>query len=134
MSLASRVARLVRANLAARFGRVRNAYSPADHDPYREPDRDAYREPDREPHREPYRDPQPAQSSHSDRDPVLAGYYANLELSYGADREAVRGARRRLLARYHPDRFATDPDKARLADGLVKQINHAHDELLKALD
>ena len=65
---------------------------------------------------------------------MLAGYYANLELPYGADREAVRGARRRLLARYHPDRFATDPDKARLADGLVKQINHAHDELLKALD
>lgn len=123
MSLASRVARLVRANLAARFSRAggaRDAHNPADRDPYR----DAYREP--------YRDPQPA--PRSDRDPVLAGYYANLELPYGADREAVRGARRRLLARYHPDRFATDPDKARLADGLVKQINHAHDELLKSLD
>lgn len=121
MSLASRVARLVRANLAARFGKARDAYNPADREPYREPDR------------EPYRDPQPA-PPRSDRDPVLAGYYANLELPYGADREAVRGARRRLLARYHPDRFATDPDKARLADGLVKQINHAHDELLKSLD
>ena len=121
MSLASRVARLVRANLAARFGRVRDAHRPADREPYREPDRDAYRE------------PQPA-PPRSDRDPVLAGYYANLELPYGADREAVRGARRRLLARYHPDRFATDPDKARLADGLVKGINHAHDELLKSLD
>ena len=126
MSLASRVARLVRANLAARFGRVRDAYRPADREPYREPNRD------RDAYREPYRDSQPA--PRSDRDPVLAGYYANLELPYGADREAVRGARRRLLARYHPDRFATDPDKARLADGLVKQINHAHDELLKSLD
>ncbi len=129
MSLASRVARLVRANLAARFGRVRDAYNPADREPYREPDRDAYHDA----YREPYRDPQPARPR-SDRDPVLAGFYANLELPYGADREAVRGARRRLLARYHPDRFATDPNKARLADGLVKQINHAHDELLKSLD
>lgn len=114
MSLASRVARLVRANLAARFGRAGGA-------------QDAHRPADREP----YRDPQPP--PRSDRDPVLAGYYANLELPYGADREAVRSARRRLLARYHPDRFATDPDKARLAEGLVKRINHAHDELLKSL-
>ena len=127
MSLASRVARLVRANLAARFGRAggaRQTYDSAD----RESNRDAYRDA----YRNAYRDPQPA--PRSNRDPVLAGYYANLELPYGADREAVRGARRRLLARYHPDRFATDPDKARLADGLVKQINHAHDELLKSLD
>lgn len=64
----------------------------------------------------------------------MAGYYANLELPYGADREAVRSARRRLLARYHPDRFATDPAKARVAHDLVQRINHAHDELLKYLD
>ncbi len=128
MSLASRVARLVRANLAARFGRAGGAqqtYNPADREPYREPNRDAYHDA--------YRDPQPA-PTRPDRDPVLAGLYANLELPYGADREAVRAARRRLLARYHPDRFATDPDKAGVAHDLVRQINHAHDELLKYLD
>lgn len=129
MSLASRVARLVRANLAARFGRAggaRQTPDPADADSYR----DAYRET--------YRDPQPSQASRTDRDPnrdpVLAGLYANLELPYGADQEAVRAARRRLLARYHPDRFATDPERARVAHDLVRQINHAHDELLKYLD
>lgn len=122
MSLASRVARLVRANLAARFGRAggaRQASNSADRESYRGS------------YREPYRDPQP---SHPGQDLVLAGYYANLELPYGADREAVRGARRRLLARYHPDRFATDPEKARVAHDLVRQINHVHDELLKYLD
>lgn len=122
MSLASRVARIVRANLAARFGRPGG--SGGAHDP-------AGREPYRDRHRDPYRDPQPSRPG---QDPVLAGLYANLELPYGADKEAVRAARRRLLARYHPDRFATDPDKAGVAHDLVRQINHAHDELLKHLE
>lgn len=116
MSLASRVARLVRANLNARFGGAGGARPTSD---------------PANGHREPYRD---TRSERPDQDPVLAGYYANLELPYGADREAVRAARRRLLARYHPDRFATDPDKAGDAHDLVRQINHAHDELLKYLD
>lgn len=115
MSLASRVARLVRANLAARLGGLR----------------DARRQTDNPSDRRTYDDPAPPRPP---QDPVLAGYYANLELPYGADREAVRSARRRLLARYHPDRYATDPDKARVAHDLVRQINHAHDELLKYLD
>lgn len=113
MSLASRVARLVRANLNARFGGGRRAYRQEWSDRY-------------VPNEAP---PPPPQ-----QDPVLAGLYANLELPYGADREAVRAARRRLLARYHPDRFATDPEKAAVAHDLVRQINHAHDELLRHLD
>lgn len=118
MSLAARVLRLLRANLATRFGGAgRDA-------PYRE-----YHEGTGA-----TRSPEPPPASNPGVDPTLARLYANLELPYGADREAVRAARRRLLARYHPDRFAGDPDKARLATELVQGINHAHDELLKHLD
>ncbi|MBQ02813.1 MAG: hypothetical protein CL477_19300 [Acidobacteria bacterium] len=68
------------------------------------------------------------------RDPELAEYYANLELSYGADIDAVREARRRLLKRYHPDLHSADPDKKRIATQLAQGLNRAHDELLDRLD
>ncbi len=118
MSLAARVLRLVRANLATRFGGARRAAASRE---YHEDTGAA-------------RSPEPPPASTPGVDPTLARLYANLELPYGADREAVRAARRRLLARYHPDRFAGDPGKARLATELVQGINHAHDELLKYLD
>ena len=67
------------------------------------------------------------------RDPEMAEWYANLELPYGADLEAVHRARKRLLARYHPDRYATDPDAAHRAHELVLAIHHAHAQLVKRL-
>ena len=79
MSLTARVVKLVRANLRARFGRVN-----------RETGRTAY---DHQGGSERPPEPPPRPPSN----PTLAGYYANLELPYGADREAVRSARRRLL-------------------------------------
>ena len=120
MSLAARVLRLLRANLSTRFG---GTGRDATHREYHE-DTGAARSPE----------PPPTSNPNPGVDPTLAHLYANLELPYGADRAAVRAARRRLLARYHPDRFAGDPDKARLATELVQGINHAHDELLKYLD
>lgn len=42
-------------------------------------------------------------------DPVLAGYYANLELPYGATLEEVKVAWKRLMKQYHPDRHAHRP-------------------------
>ena len=121
MTLAARVARLLRANLRVRFGGAEQ--KPADSEPARTTST-------------PYsRAAQPAEPRpQPPLDPTLAGYYANLELPYGANREAVRAARRRLLSRYHPDRFPGDPDRARLANELVQQLNHAHDELMKQLD
>ncbi len=111
-SLPARVARIVRANLTARFGAAARTT----------------------PHHDAGAAPPPEPPTHPVREPTLARLYANLELPYGADRAAVRAARRRLLARYHPDRFASDPDRARLATELVQGVNHAHDELLKLLD
>ena len=68
------------------------------------------------------------------QDPTLARYYANLELPYGADIEAVREARRRLLKRYHPDLQSAGPAKKRTATAVAQGLNRAHDELLRRLD
>lgn len=119
MSLVARVARLVRANLLGRFSSVNRQDSRTSYNRY---DKGDESECPSEPH------PRPGVDS------TLAGYYANLELPYGADREAVRSARRRLLSRYHPDRFPSDQGRARLANDLVQRLNHAHDELIKHLD
>ena len=67
------------------------------------------------------------------QDPTLASFYANLELPYGADVEAVREARRRLLRRYHPDLHSSDPEKKRTATRVAQGLNRAHDELVGRL-
>ena len=66
-------------------------------------------------------------------DPVLAGYYANLELPYGANLEEVKAAWKRLMKQYHPDRHAQDPAKREVANALSAQLTHAYKELEKFL-
>lgn len=119
MSLAARVVRVVRANLTGHLGGVRRNEGRT---PFGRSGSESRTE------RRPEPPPPPIIN------PTLARYYANLELPYGAGREAVRAARRRLLSRYHPDRFTSDQDKARLASELVKRLNQAHDELIKHLE
>ena len=68
------------------------------------------------------------------QDPELTRYYANLELPYGAQVDAVRAARRRLLKRYHPDLHSADPAKKQVATQLAQGLNRAHDELVSRLD
>ena len=70
----------------------------------------------------------------SSQDPEMGRYYANLELPYGADIDAIRDARRRLLKRYHPDLHSADPEKKRVATQLAQGLNRAHDELVRRLD
>ena len=65
-------------------------------------------------------DPEPAQ------DPVLAGYYANLETPYGSDLATVRSAWKRLLKRCHPDLHGGDPAKQELANQLTTELNRAY--------
>ena len=66
-------------------------------------------------------------------DPVLAGYYANLELPYGATLEEVKAAWKRLMKQYHPDRHAQEPAKREVANALCAQLTHAYKELEKSL-
>jgi DnaJ-domain-containing protein 1 len=66
-------------------------------------------------------------------DPRLAGYYANLEIPYGADLAEARRAWKRLLKHYHPDLYASDPDKRRLASQLTTELTVAFQEIEAAL-
>lgn len=68
------------------------------------------------------------------RDPQLAEWYANLELPYGADLEAVTRAWKRLMARYHPDRHAGDRARDRQATELAQALNRAYEGLRRHLD
>ncbi len=67
-------------------------------------------------------------------DPVLAQYYANLEVPYGSDIRTVRSGWKKLLKRYHPDLHSDSPEKQQIAEELVKQLNHAYRELEKRLE
>ena len=125
MSLFSRVGRLVRREVAARW-RARSRRAAQRQGPGPDPAREGG---------------PPVQDAPADRlrqeaaqDPTLARYYANLELPYGADIEAVREARRRLLKRYHPDLHSADPARKRTATAVAQGLNRAHDELLRRLD
>ncbi len=48
--------------------------------------------------------------------------YANLQVAFGAPFEEVRRSYKRLLQRYHPDRFAGDPEKQRTATLITQRI------------
>ena len=61
-------------------------------------------------------------------------YYANLELPIGASAEEVKAAYRRLMRRYHPDRHATDPSRAVVANELAQELRKAYEELLAYLE
>ena len=67
-------------------------------------------------------------------DPVLARYYANLEVPYDAGLDTVRGAWRRLVKEYHPDLHSADERKRRTATELVQGLNRAYEELTKHLE
>ena len=67
------------------------------------------------------------------QDPGLAGYYANLDLPYGADLAAVKAAWKRLMKKYHPDRHAQDPAKRQVANELCAELTRAYRELERAL-
>lgn len=68
-----------------------------------------------------------------EQDPVLAVYYANLELPYGADIETVRRSWKRLMKQYHPDMHSTDANKKEVADELCAELTRAYQELTRAL-
>jgi DnaJ-domain-containing protein 1 len=53
-------------------------------------------------------------------------WYANLELSPGADATAVEAAYERLIRRYDPDRHRNDPAKHRAALELTRSLTRAY--------
>lgn len=64
----------------------------------------------------------------------LLQYYANLELAPGASLHDVRQAYKDLIKRYHPDKHANDPERARIATELVQSLTRAYDALTRHLE
>ncbi|HEY9594128.1 MAG TPA: J domain-containing protein [Spirochaetia bacterium] len=62
-------------------------------------------------------------------DESLRQDYANLEVPFGADMATVRKAYKRLILKYHPDRFAGDPAKQRDALEITKKINESFERI-----
>lgn len=60
-------------------------------------------------------------------------WYKTLELEPGANLEAVRKSYRRLLKQYHPDKFAKEPEKYKVATEVTRTITEAYDGLSKLL-
>lgn len=63
----------------------------------------------------------------------LARYYANLEVSPGADRDAVKTAWKRMMKKYHPDLHDSDPEKRKTAEELTRRLTESYQILDKEL-
>ena len=61
-------------------------------------------------------------------------FYANLELPIGASADEVKAAYRRLMRRYHPDKHALDPARAKVATEVTQQLRQAYDGLIAHLE
>ena len=56
-------------------------------------------------------------------------WHKTLEVEPGADFETIRKSYRRLLKQYHPDRFARDPEKHKVATEVTRKITEAYEGL-----
>lgn len=69
-----------------------------------------------------------------DVSPEIARFYANLELPVGADAPQVKAAYRRLMRRYHPDKHAQHPDRAKVAGEVSQKLRAAYEGLMAHLE
>lgn len=60
--------------------------------------------------------------------------YRALEVPVGSDREAVKKGYRRMMNRYHQDRFQNDDEKRAVAGEVSKRLNLAYDRVIEYLD
>lgn len=66
----------------------------------------------------------------SAQQPALARDYANLELQPQAGFDEVKASYKRLLKKYHPDRFGDDAEKQALATELSARLNDSYQRIL----
>lgn len=57
---------------------------------------------------------------------TIEDYYANLEVPFGSDLETVKASYRRLMRKYHPDRYANDAEKEATATRLSQELSLAY--------
>ncbi len=60
-------------------------------------------------------------------------WYKDLELEPGADLPTVRKQYRKLIAKYHPDKFADDPEKLKAATDVARKLTEAYNGLSRYL-
>ncbi len=66
--------------------------------------------------------------------PHVARAYAALEVPVGSDREAVKAGYRRVMKKYHQDRFDEDPERRAVAGEVSKRLNRAYQTVTDYLD
>lgn len=59
----------------------------------------------------------------------VEGWYRTLEVPVDADWATIRKSYRRLLGKYHPDKYAGDPDKYAAATEVARKITAAYNGL-----
>ncbi|PRP91729.1 Dna-J like membrane chaperone protein [Enhygromyxa salina] len=59
----------------------------------------------------------------------IEGWYRTLEVPADADFATVRKSYRRLVAKYHPDKYAADPEKYAAATEVARKITTAYNGL-----
>lgn len=59
----------------------------------------------------------------------IEAWHRTLEVPAGADFKAIRQSYRRLLAKYHPDKYAGDPEKYAAATEVTRKITTAYNGL-----
>jgi hypothetical protein len=72
---------------------------------------------------------QARQAGHGSSEDDVGRWYRTLELEPGADLEQVRRAYRRLIRRYHPDRYVGDPEKYAAATQVATRVTEAYNGL-----
>lgn len=60
-------------------------------------------------------------------------WYKTLEVEPGADLKTVRRAYRKALLQYHPDKFANDPEKQKVATEVTRRLTEAYNGLSRYL-
>lgn len=63
------------------------------------------------------------------RDEKIARHYKVLDLPYGADRDQVKTAYRKLMRKYHPDLHNQSPRKQKAATELTMKVTQAYNGL-----
>ena len=59
------------------------------------------------------------------KSPLEPKYYAALEVRNGAGFEEIKTGYKAMMKKYHPDRFANDPEKFKFAQQVSQKINEA---------
>ena len=59
----------------------------------------------------------------------IENWHRTLEVPVGADFDTIRKSYRRLVAKYHPDKYASDPEKYAAATEVTRKITGAYNGL-----